>query len=59
MEAGTNITAAMFAAYSKRRTKAYLRAHRENPTDGGAQAYLRSLQGLCWPARVSGTNGVG
>ena len=33
MEAGANITAAMFAAYLKCRTKAYLTAHREKPTD--------------------------
>jgi hypothetical protein len=59
MEAGTNVTAAMFAAYLKCRTKAYLTAHRENPTDGGAASVSGSLQGLCWSARVSGTNGVG
>jgi hypothetical protein len=33
MEIGANITAAMFAAYLKCRTKAYLTAHREKPPD--------------------------
>jgi hypothetical protein len=33
METGANITAAMFAAYLKCRTKAYLTAHREKPPE--------------------------
>ena len=33
METGANITAAMFAAYLKCRTKAYLTARREKPPD--------------------------
>ncbi len=33
METGANITAAIFAAYLKCRTKAYLTAHREKPPD--------------------------
>ena len=48
MDASANITAAVFAAYLKCPTKAYLTAHGENPPDtfvADTRAHLGRVQG--------------
>jgi hypothetical protein len=57
MDASANITAAVFAAYLKCPTKAYLMAHREKPPNSFVADTLRRIA-TAYKARIIGSSGT-